>query len=255
MSRFSTLRVRAFWRRVTPLDLIGVAAVLLYVLARFLRDFVYIPLGGSHCGPARQAFNVFITMVLGGLWHGAGWTFITWGAFMGALLVVNHRWRVRRGDVRRGHLQALAGWAATLTAFATGMVFFRSADMTAASGLLTSMAGFGDAPVPDRLVIQWDDWVVRHGYFSDDLDRRWFGATWSLIGTFWTVGALAMAVVVPDTMEIVHYAEGGNKIFMRPVPWLFTWQPTLRWLALTFAVVALALAKSAQVKEFLYYQF
>jgi alginate O-acetyltransferase complex protein AlgI len=224
-------------------------------LSRFLRDFVYIPLGGSHCGPARQAFNVFITMVLGGLWHGAGWTFITWGAFMGALLVVNHRWRVRRGDVRRGHLQALAGWAATLTAFATGMVFFRSADMTAASGLLTSMAGFGDAPVPDRLVIQWDDWVVRHGYFSDDLDRRWFGATWSLIGTFWTVGALAMAVVVPDTMEIVHYAEGGNKIFMRPVPWLFTWQPTLRWLALTFAVVALALAKSAQVKEFLYYQF
>ena len=113
----------------------------------------------------------------------------------------------------------------------------------------------GDAPVPPHLAIEWDDWIVRHDYFPDALDRRLFGATWSLVGTFWMLGALAVAVLVPDTMEIVAYAEGGNKAFQRRMPWLFAWQPTVRWLAVTFAAFALALANSGQVKEFLYYQF
>jgi alginate O-acetyltransferase complex protein AlgI len=59
-------------------------------LSRFLRDFVYVPLGGNRLGAARQGLNLFIAMVIGGIWHGAGWTFIVWGALMGACLAVNH---------------------------------------------------------------------------------------------------------------------------------------------------------------------
>ena len=54
-------------------------------LSRFLRDYLYIPLGGNRHGPARRYVNLMLTMLLGGLWHGAGWTFVVWGALHGAL--------------------------------------------------------------------------------------------------------------------------------------------------------------------------
>ena len=66
-------------------------------LSRFLRDFVYVPLGGAAGGPARRTTNLFLTMVIGGLWHGANWTFVLWGAFHGILLAINHAWRQWRG--------------------------------------------------------------------------------------------------------------------------------------------------------------
>src|SRR5262245_54545396 len=62
-------------------------------LSRFLRDYLYIPLGGNRKGHVRQYLNLIITMTLGGLWHGAAWTFVAWGLFHGALLGINHVWR------------------------------------------------------------------------------------------------------------------------------------------------------------------
>src|SRR5512139_2926665 len=59
-------------------------------LSRFLRDYLYIPLGGNRRGPARRYANILITMTLGGLWHGAGWTFMLWGLYHGLLLLLNH---------------------------------------------------------------------------------------------------------------------------------------------------------------------
>lgn len=61
-------------------------------LSRFLRDYLYIPLGGNRAGRLRQSFNVAIVMLLGGLWHGANWTFVVWGGAHGVLLAVNHAW-------------------------------------------------------------------------------------------------------------------------------------------------------------------
>ncbi|MEK7951952.1 MBOAT family O-acyltransferase [Luteolibacter soli] len=61
-------------------------------LSRFLRDYLYIPLGGNRKGPARRYINLFLTMLLGGLWHGAGWTFVIWGALHGIYLCLNHAW-------------------------------------------------------------------------------------------------------------------------------------------------------------------
>src|SRR5438477_10215145 len=65
-------------------------------LSAFLRDYVYVPLGGNRRGKARRYLNLMATMVLGGLWHGAGWTFVAWGALHGAYLVLNHGWRAMR---------------------------------------------------------------------------------------------------------------------------------------------------------------
>src|SRR5690606_25198832 len=73
---YRAVSIRDFWRRWHM------------TLSRFLRDYLYIPLGGNRKGPARQALAVAVTMLLGGLWHGAAWTFVAWGALHGAGLAV-----------------------------------------------------------------------------------------------------------------------------------------------------------------------
>jgi D-alanyl-lipoteichoic acid acyltransferase DltB (MBOAT superfamily) len=62
-------------------------------LSRFLRDYLYIPLGGNRHGPIRRYVNLGIVMLLGGFWHGANWTFVVWGGAHGLMLGVNHAWR------------------------------------------------------------------------------------------------------------------------------------------------------------------
>ena len=61
-------------------------------LSRFLRDYLYFSLGGNRKGEIRRYQNLFVTMILGGLWHGAGWTFVAWGALHGFYLILNHTW-------------------------------------------------------------------------------------------------------------------------------------------------------------------
>lgn len=113
-------------------------------LSRWLRDYLYIPLGGNRRGERRTSVNVMITMVLGGLWHGAAWTFVLWGAYHGGLLAA-HRWRQRRGgDEREERRSDLLGRrAATFALVCVGWVFFRADSMETAFALL------------GRLVIGW----------------------------------------------------------------------------------------------------
>jgi alginate O-acetyltransferase complex protein AlgI len=97
-------------------------------LSTWLRDYLYIPLGGNRKGPTRTCINIMIVMVLGGLWHGAAWTFVFWGALHGVALVVV-RW-IPTGPIaspwRRKLLSAL-GWTATMLVVLVAWVFFRSA--------------------------------------------------------------------------------------------------------------------------------
>jgi len=102
-------------------------------LSTWLRDYLYVPLGGNRRGRVRTYFNLFATMVLGGLWHGANWTFVAWGALHGAALALNRAWRGRFGDVlgRGVAIRALS----TLLTFhfvLVAWVFFRSENFRAA---------------------------------------------------------------------------------------------------------------------------
>jgi D-alanyl-lipoteichoic acid acyltransferase DltB (MBOAT superfamily) len=102
---------RDFWRRWHM------------TLSRFLRDFLYIPLGGSRGGRRRTYRNLMITMVLGGLWHGAAWTFVLWGAFHGAGLAAEH---ALGGRIR---LPGWLRWAVTFHLVVFGWILFRSPDL------------------------------------------------------------------------------------------------------------------------------
>lgn len=116
-------------------------------LSRFLRNYLYIPLGGNRRGRARQLVNLMLTMLLGGLWHGAGWTFVLWGALHGFYLVVHRLWSLAVPPAKRRWVQAargLAGWLVTMLAVIVAWVFFRAADLATAVAVLRSMAGLQD---------------------------------------------------------------------------------------------------------------
>ena len=224
-------------------------------LSRFLRDFVYLPLGGAARGPARRTFNLLATMTLGGLWHGANWTFIAWGAFHGVLLAVNHAWRTVRGKRTPTAAGRFAGWFATFTAFVIGMVLFRAADIGTALSMLKSMAGFGNAPYAEEIKVAWDLWGIRVGYISESFVRGWLGGHWSVIGSLTTLGALGVALLIPDTMELADYREGEPHAQWRRHVGMLAWRPSAAWLAVVSLLFGAVFANLLQFTEFLYYQF
>jgi alginate O-acetyltransferase complex protein AlgI len=111
-------------------------------LSTWLRDYLYIPLGGNRRGPARTYVNLMIVMLLGGLWHGASWNFVLWGAIHGAMLSFE-RWR----DVAKKRLPTPARIAATFFIVCLSWVFFRAKTLGQASGYLRSLFGLAETTV------------------------------------------------------------------------------------------------------------
>ena len=137
---YAARSIQEFWRRWHM------------TLSRWLRDYLYIPLGGNRKGGRRTLINVLVTMVLGGLWHGAAWTFVFWGAFHGGLLAL-HQWRARRvpqadepqeadeqaeeqAEEREGRLDTWRRCATTFALVCVGWVFFRADSLDTAFALL-----------------------------------------------------------------------------------------------------------------------
>ena len=118
---------RDFWRRWHM------------TLSRFLRDFLYIPLGGNRHGRLQTARNLMITMVLGGLWHGAAWGFVLWGTLHGVGLTVE---RFLRGRV---HAPAWLRWALVFNLVVLGWILFRTRDLHLAGDFFARFADFGPA--------------------------------------------------------------------------------------------------------------
>ncbi|MEM8827331.1 MAG: MBOAT family protein, partial [Pseudomonadota bacterium] len=120
-------------------------------LSRFLRDYLYISLGGNRRGKARRYLNLFLTMLLGGFWHGAGWNFAIWGALHGLYLMVNHAWSGLFGT-GGGRGRALFGWTVTFFAVVVGWVFFRALTLDGALAMLAAMVGAEGAALPAAIV-------------------------------------------------------------------------------------------------------
>lgn len=121
-------------------------------LSNFLRDYVYIPLGGNRFGSLRTQLNLFLTFFLGGLWHGANWTFAIWGALNGLGLIV-HRW------FQKTNLH-MSSWLAVFTTFTFVLlmrVFFRSENLQMAITTLQTMFGFRETDKHFNLIVSFYD--------------------------------------------------------------------------------------------------
>jgi alginate O-acetyltransferase complex protein AlgI len=153
-SPYQSTSVIEFWRRWHM------------TLSTFLRDYLYVPLGGNRAGPTRRYVNLMTTMLLGGLWHGANWTFVVWGGLHGVFLVINHLWRGlwQKAGLRRvgpAWLGRGLAWAVTFLSVVVTWVFFRADDFGAANVMLAAMAGMHGATIGIAFEhAAWAQWIA-----------------------------------------------------------------------------------------------
>jgi len=203
-------------------------------LSRFLRDYLYIPLGGSRCGRTRRYLNLMVTMLLGGLWHGAGWTFVIWGGLHGAYLVVNHAWRaVTRG----GERFALPAWVAralTFVAVMVAWVYFRADSVPTAHSILAAMVGATE----------------RTERFFPNVDMDW------RFGLQWMAALTLIAWFAPSMIRIFSaYAPALDAAPFDAPPARRAWRPTAGWALWISALFAIAFLHLSRTSVFLYFQF
>jgi alginate O-acetyltransferase complex protein AlgI len=212
-------------------------------LSRFLRDYLYIPLGGSRSGAGHYA-NLLITMLLGGLWHGAGWTFVIWGGLHGCFLVVNHSWRKFRDSVPalRSSLPGggIVGRMITFLCVTVAWVFFRASDMREAVGVLQSMAG---ASLPGGPVCE-----------AAGL-RTCFAGVPIIV---WWISALLLVVnFLPNTQQImgVWDPDPGRTERFGSERFSIRFRPSVSWALALAAMFAATIVWLRSDSPFLYYQF
>lgn len=226
-SPYKAASVIEFWRRWH------------ITLSRFLRDYLYIPLGGNRKGSSRRYVNLFLTMLLGGIWHGAGWTFILWGALHGGLLCMNHAWLEIRKRLRLPPLAKPIAIGLTFLAVLCGWVLFRSESFPAAARMFAAMAGldgFTGWP-PDSVQVVRDTRAIRPIIIG-------LGICWFLPNTQQLMKRYLPALGIREFPEL------------RPGPYRWWhWRPTLPWAFFTLAVLYGVGREFDKVSEFIYFQF
>lgn len=213
-------------------------------LSRFLRDYLYIPLGGNRKGPARRYVNLMITMLLGGLWHGAAWTFIIWGGLHGLYLCINHLWKNAAPKIA---IPAALSRALTFFAVVLAWIFFRAADTATAFSVIRSL--FSPA--------------------STDFFGSFFGDARALHRNFAAQTAnMALPLIVlcfvicwflPNSVEIMRrsrpfFGAGGKFRFEKKT---LTWKLNFKWGVLFGTVIGICLVKVLYEPSatFLYFRF
>jgi alginate O-acetyltransferase complex protein AlgI len=224
-------------------------------LSNFLRDYLYIPLGGNRYGTFDRYRNLMITMLLGGLWHGAGWTFVIWGGLHGFYLVVNNLWRGMPVYPRVAGLRFYDGsaWALTLLAVMFSWVFFRAGSLDAAWLLIKSMVGLNGIDLPRTLAQPLGtlfDGSVRVDGFFPNIDANWY------LAMILSLMAAVLALFGPNVFDLFQGALQGR--MNSRVPYRGTaivWKSNGLWAGFAGAMFAYCLLSLNEPSEFLYFQF
>jgi D-alanyl-lipoteichoic acid acyltransferase DltB (MBOAT superfamily) len=210
-SPYKSASIIEFWRRWHM------------TLSAFLRDYLYYSLGGNRRGVARRYVNLMITMVLGGLWHGAGWGFILWGALHGLFLVFNHLWRSLRPAQEASALGHAASVLLTFLVVVIAWIPFRAHSLHGAVHDLRGMAGLnGVSELPGAEI------------------------------TAWLGGGLAIVWFLPNTQELLaKYSPAWDTVSPTRLQWRYS---TLAGVA-AGVLVACSILLLSRTSEFLYFQF
>lgn len=239
-SPYKSLNIIDFWRRWHM------------TLSKFLRDYVYIILGGNKNGGVRRYINLFITMLVGGFWHGANWTFIIWGALHGLFLIVNHTWRFVTTNKKyfefNNIIFKIFSFAITYLSVVIAWVFFRSENINSAIVMIKSMFLFNEISLPIGLAGKFQFFSQQKINFHGVTELGLQEAVISLV-------ILHLIVfTMPNTQEIIGYYEITNKKSNIILKYL-NWKPNLKWCLIMVILTMFTILKVSAVSEFIYFQF
>ncbi|HEX6829511.1 MAG TPA: MBOAT family protein [Burkholderiales bacterium] len=227
-------------------------------LSRFLRDYLYFPLGGNRRGGARRYLNLMVTMLLGGLWHGANWTFVVWGGLHGLYLMVNHAWhglKPRLGVSGAGRWGRWSGRVVTFLAVVVAWVFFRAESLDAALYVLKGMAGLNGVVFPYRWMEKLGaagQWLAAQGIEFQNLPTFKGGGQINFI-----VASLVIVWALPNTQQILGAFRPALNLpaDVAQTAGRWQWRPTPAWLAAGIATAVIAMLNISELSEFIYFQF
>lgn len=228
-------------------------------LSRFLKDYLYIPLGGNRKGSLRKYMNLMITMLLGGLWHGANWTFICWGFLHGFYLVVNNSWRQIKKyffikDKRNIFTRTLSR-GLTFLCVVIAWVYFRSDSLVTAHRILHAMF-FGERSLPK----EWISPVSSKFYFfMDTLNFSFVNMKTNLLQrpmVFLIPLSFVLVWSFPNAFEFMSKFKPG----LLPAKWdalhpAFAWRPSVAWGVLFAGILSISVMHICKSSIFLYFQF
>lgn len=234
-SPYKSLNIIEFWRTWHM------------TLSRFLRDYLYIPLGGNRNGPLMRHRNLFITMTLGGLWHGASWNFLAWGALHGTYLTLNHVWQQSR-LARSIRTSKPVAWAITMMLVTLAWVYFRAVDFASANTIVKSMLLANHLVLPEQLAH-----VLHLSGTYVTFSKNWAGAliypphiATIAAGILWCVTAPNINDLfrhVQPTTDAVESTKGPD------------WKGNLSWVFLSAFCLGVSVSRFGSNSAFIYFNF
>ena len=213
-SPYKSLSIIDFWRKWH------------ITLGKWIRDYIYIPLGGSREGEAKKIRNVIIAMLFTGLWHGVGFTFVIWGLLHGFMLAVNHQWR--RLNVK---IPALLSWFITFMCIVSCWVVFRAESMNDAINILAAMFDVRNVVVPEKLAKYFgflEAYGVTFGHLMNNVGKKF---------------PYLMLLVI-----ITLFTRNTNQVVSR-------FKPRITYAFIVFILAVMSLINFSGISDFLYFQF
>jgi D-alanyl-lipoteichoic acid acyltransferase DltB (MBOAT superfamily) len=216
-SPYKATDIQDFWRRWH------------ITLSRFLRDYIYIPLGGNRKGDFRTYNNLLITFLLGGLWHGAAWTFVFWGFLHGFALLIYRLWQKINFK-----LNSIIAWFITFNFINISWIFFRAKEWEDAMKVLSGMFGMSGIVLPNALSTKLaflSSYGVEFGGFVENIQGDYFTPIWIIAG-------FILVLVFKNSMEKRD-----------------TFKVNYKTLFLAFICFVIGFLSLNKVSEFLYFNF
>jgi len=239
LSPYKSKSIIEFWRRWH------------ITLSHFLRDYIYIPLGGNRAGEIKRMSNMMTTMLIGGLWHGAGWTFVLWGGLQGAYLVLNRMWIDFLAAIKLSFVRELPGYwflAGCLTFFCVilGWVLFRAETLSGAMNLYHAMFSLDFVTLTPKYVDKVANVLPFMAITPDAAASNIMGLDEAKM----IVAGLLIAFFLPNVREMFYLNKDKDKKWYRLV-----WKPSLFWVPVALVALCSSIMSMTNVSDFLYFQF
>lgn len=247
-SPYQAVNIIDFWRRWHM------------TLSLFLRNYLYIPLGGNRSGTFKQFINIMMTMLIGGLWHGANWTFVIWGGMHGCYLIINHSWHSLVNRFKALHfassfiLNKFTSRALTFVAVVVAWVYFRAESVTQANHMVESMLGLNGISLMKSLSSYCDPSIFTsskiyfNGLFPNVLvDGKMGSIMMVLIG----IGAF----MLPNTHKLLTYYQNNKNFSLEPRFSILAINKTAYSALVIGLLGAISVLFISKASEFLYFQF